>query len=232
MSIDGRRPVRPQRISPRLVVDDVHDQLLRLIIDGHIGAESPLSIDALARDFGVSSSPVREALTRLEATGLVQRLALRGYRVAPALDAEEMADLFDARILLEPTIAAAAAKRSDRAGLIRGLDENVADLERAPRGDRSGSLHAYYEADREFHRAIVAGTRNRFLVHAYDALGAHVQRFRLFSGGGVTDATETIAEHRAITRAIESGDSLASDAAMRQHLSNVKSRALSELGPS
>nr|WP_314840634.1 GntR family transcriptional regulator [uncultured Microbacterium sp.] len=232
MSIDGRRPVRPQRISPRLVVDDVHDQLLRLIIDGHIGAESPLSIDALARDFGVSSSPVREALTRLEATGLVQRLALRGYRVAPALDAEEMADLFDARILLEPTIAAAAAKRSDRAGLIRGLDENVADLERAPRGDRSGSLHAYYEADREFHRTIVAGTRNRFLVHAYDALGAHVQRFRLFSGGGVTDAAETIAEHRAITRAIESGDPLASDAAMLLHLTNVKSRALSELDPS
>src|SRR5690349_12487666 len=114
MPTEPRRPVRPERISPRLVVDDVHDQLLRLIIDGHLPADSPLSIDALAREFGVSSSPVREALTRLESTGLVQRLALRGYRVAAALTAEELADLIDARLLLEPAVAAAAAVRPVR----------------------------------------------------------------------------------------------------------------------
>lgn len=229
MSIDPHRPVRLERISPRLVVDDVHDQLLRLIIDGHMEAESPLSIDALAREFGVSSSPVREALTRLESTGLVQRLALRGYRVAPALDADELADLLAARLLLEPAVTAEAASSPDRAELVRQLERSVDALEIAPRGEQFASFRAYYEADREFHRAIVAGTGNRFLMHAYDALGSHVQRFRLFSGRGVTDAAETVAEHRAIAQAIADGDARASEDAMRRHLHGVRDRAIADL---
>ncbi|MDQ0728150.1 GntR family transcriptional regulator [Microbacterium sp. W4I20] len=232
MPIDPRRPVRPERISPRLVVDDVHDQLLRLIIDGHMEAESPLSIDALAREFGVSSSPVREALARLESTGLVQRLALRGYRVAPALDAEELADLLAARLLLEPAVAAEAALSVERDALARQLETSVDALEAAPQGEQFESFRAYYEADREFHRAIVAGTGNRFLVHAYDALGSHVQRFRLFSGRGVTDAAETVAEHRAIAQAIADGDAPAAEEAMRRHLEGVRSRAISEVSAS
>ncbi|WEK61037.1 MAG: GntR family transcriptional regulator [Candidatus Microbacterium colombiense] len=229
MPTESRRPARPERISPRLVVDDVHDQLLRLIIDGHLPADSPLSIDALAREFGVSSSPVREALTRLEGTGLVQRLALRGYRVAPALTAAELADLIDARLLLEPAVAATAARRAARDELIDELDASVIALETAPLGEEFDSFRAYYEADREFHRAIVAGTQNRFLLHAYDALGSHVQRFRLFSGRGVTDAADTVAEHRAIALAIASGDADAAEDAMHAHLSGVRERALAEL---
>lgn len=229
MPTEPRRPVRPERISPRLVVDDVHDQLLRLIIDGHLPADSPLSIDALAREFGVSSSPVREALTRLESTGLVQRLALRGYRVAPALTADELADLIDARLLLEPAVAAAAALRPARDGLVDKLEASVVALAAAPHGEEFDSFRAYYDADREFHRAIVAGTHNRFLVHAYDALGSHVQRFRLFSGRGVTDAETTVAEHRAIARAISAGDADAASQAMRTHLVGVRTRALAEI---
>lgn len=207
----------------------MHDQLLRLIIDGHMEPESPLSIDALAREFGVSSSPVREALARLESTGLVQRLALRGYRVAPALDASELGDLMDARLFLEPGAAAAAAGRDGRSALIRELDDTLGALAADPSGEGFDSFRDYYEADRAFHRAIVAGTRNRFLLHAYDALGGHVQRFRLFSGRGVTDADETVAEHRAIRAAIADGDADAAAAAMRAHLIGVRTRATTEI---
>lgn len=220
---------RPARVNPRLVVDDVHDQLLRLIIDGHMEPESPLSIDALARDFGVSSSPVREALARLESTGLIQRLALRGYRVAPALEAHELAELMDARLFLEPGAAAAAAQQDGREALLSELDATLHTLATRPTGEHFASFRDYYEADREFHRAIVAGTKNRFLLHAYDALGGHVQRFRLFSGRGVTDSEETVAEHNEIRRAIAEGDSQAADAAMRDHLTGVRMRALTEL---
>ena len=125
---------RPGIIRPRLVVDDVYDQLVVLIVDGHVQPEDALSIDALAREFGVSTSPVREALARLESTGLIRRVAMRGYRVAPALQASELRELMDARLLIEPGAAARAAAASPREGTVAALDDAVVDLAHAPRG--------------------------------------------------------------------------------------------------
>lgn len=220
---------RPGIIRPRLVVDDVYDQLVSLIVDGHVAPEDALSIDALAREFGVSTSPVREALARLESTGLIRRVAMRGYRVAPALEAAELRELMDARLLIEPGAAGRAASAPERDGTVAALDDAVADLAHAPRGSSYESFRDYYEADRRFHHAVVEGTGNRFLVQSYEALGGQYQRFRLFSGRGVTDADATIAEHRAIRDAISSGDPDAASQAMRSHLQGVATRSLSEL---
>ncbi|WP_314504579.1 GntR family transcriptional regulator [uncultured Microbacterium sp.] len=228
MTDSGRLP-RPGVIRPRLVVDDVYDQLVVLIVDGHVAPEEPLSIDALAREFGVSTSPVREALARLEATGLIRRMAMRGYRVAPALQASELRDLMEARLLIEPGAAARAASATPRAGTVAALDAAVEDLAKAPRGSSYESFREYYEADRRFHHAVVAGTGNRFIMQSYEALGGQFQRFRLFSGRGVTDADATIAEHAAVRDAIESGDARAAAAAMHAHLDGVTTRSLGEL---
>lgn len=216
-------------ITPRLVVDDVYDRLVELIVDGDVAPEAPMSIDALARDLGVSTSPVREALARLEATGLVRRVALRGYRVAAALAPDELQQLMDARLLLEPGAAAAAAALEPRTTLVDELDGAVRALRDAPKGAQFDRYRDYYEADRRFHRAVIAGTGNRFVVQAYDALGGQFQRFRLFSGRGVTDSDETIAEHTAVRDAVAAGDSVAAADAMRRHLVGVQSRAMAEL---
>ena len=220
---------RPGVIRPRLVVDDVYDQLVVLIVDRHVAPDEPLSIDALAREFGVSSSPVREALARLESTGLIRRMAMRGYRVAPALQAAELRDLMDARLLMEPGAASRAAAASPREATVAALDAAVRDLADAPRGSSYESFREYYEADRRFHHAVVVGTGNPFLVQSYEALGGQFQRFRLFSGRGVTDADATIAEHRAVRDAIAAGDAEAAAVAMHAHLDGVKTRSLSEL---
>ncbi|MDT0181792.1 GntR family transcriptional regulator [Microbacterium sp. ARD31] len=215
-------------ITPRLVVDDVYDALVSLIVDGHVPPEGALSIDALSRELGVSTSPVREALTRLEGTGLIRRMALRGWRVAPALTREELADLVDARLLIEPGAAALAAGRAD-ALLVRSLDESVSELGTAPKGARYESFRDYYEADRRFHRTIVAAGGNPFIEQAYEALGGQYQRFRLFTGTGVTDAAPTMAEHGAVRDAIAAGDADGAAEAMRAHLRGVRERALAEL---
>ena len=220
---------RPGLITPRLVADDVYTQLMSLIIDGHVGPEQPLSIDALAREFGVSSSPVREALARLESTGLVRRYALRGYRVAPELTAAELAELMDARIVLEPA-AAAAASRAPSPEFVAELRLAVDALSHAPRGGQFDDFRDYFEADRRFHRSIFENADNRFLELAYGALGGQVQRFRLFSGRGVTDAEQTIAEHTRVLEAIAAGDEVLAAEAMRDHLVGVRSRSLTDLG--
>jgi DNA-binding GntR family transcriptional regulator len=214
------------------VVDEVYDRLVELIVDGRIAADAPLGIDALSRELGVSTSPIREALARLESTGLVRRMALRGYRVAPELTPTELGQLLDARLLIEPAAASNAASRHPTSNLAADLDETIRVLRDAPRGPTFESFREYYEADRRFHRAIIAGTGNPFIAHAYDALGGQFQRFRLFSGRGVTDAEATIAEHSAVRDAIAGGDAVGAEAAMRRHLTGVRSRALGELAES
>lgn len=229
MTSESARSPRPGIIRPRLVVDDVYDQLVVLIVDGHVAPEEPLSIDALAREFGVSTSPLREALARLESTGLIRRAAMRGYRVAPALEAGELRELLDARLLIEPAAARSAAAAPSRAQTVTALDAAVDSLTTAPRGSSYESFREYYEADRRFHQAVVHGTGNRFVEQAYDALGGQFQRFRLFSGRGVTDAESTIAEHQAVRDAIDRGDVEGAYQAMTDHLEGVKRRSLREL---
>lgn len=218
---------RPGVITPRLIADDVYTQLMSLIMDGHVEPEQALSIDALAREFGVSSSPVREALARLESTGLVRRYALRGYFVAPEFTAAELGELMDARLVLEPP-AAAAASHDPSAHFVDELHAQVEALKNAPRGREFEDFRDYFEADRQFHRVIFAHAGNRFLDLAYGALGGQVQRFRLFSGRGVTDAEPTIAEHGRVLEAIASQNPDEAAAAMRDHLTGVRSRALSD----
>jgi DNA-binding GntR family transcriptional regulator len=211
-----------------LVVDHVYDRLVSLVMDGHVRPGDALSIDALAREFGVSTSPMREALARLEGTGLVRRYANRGYRVAPLMTADDLANLIEARLVLEPVAARMAAASGD-ARLVAALREAVEDLARAPRGEDFHTFRDYLEADQRFHQLIFEGIGNDFLAQAYAPLGGQLQRFRLFSGSGVTDAGRTIPEHGAVLDAIASGDAEAAAAAMVAHLEGVRSRALVEI---
>jgi len=222
------RAERPGAIEPRLVVDDVYSQLVTLIMDGHVLPGDALSIDALAREFEVSSSPLREALARLEATGLVRRYANRGYRVAPLLSPAELTDLIEARLILEP-VAARQAAGEPSADFLAALRDAVDDLAAAPRGEDFETFRDYLEADQRFHQLIFQNAGNDFLARAYGPLGGQMQRFRLFSGAGVTDAQDTIHEHAAVLRAIEAGDSEAAAAAMTAHLEGVRGRALHEI---
>jgi len=201
---------------------------MELIMDGHVEPGDALSIDALAREFEVSSSPIREALARLEHTGLVRRYALRGYRVAPPLRSDELSELIDAREVIEPAVVQAAClARTDE--LIEALRHTIAQMEQAPRGEDFASYRPYVEADQRFHRLIVEAANNRFLAGAYDTIGSHVQRFRLFAKSGVTDAEDAIAEHRAIADAIAAGNADAAVGAMLTHLEGIRTRVLAEL---
>lgn len=216
---------------PRLIVDDVYGRIMELVMDGEAKPGDSLSIDALAREFGVSSSPIREALARLEHTGLVRRYALRGYKVAPRLTPEELGELIDARMVIEPAVVRAACAHATPE-LEGALRQSIADMEAAPRGEDFASFRPYVEADQRFHRLIVDAAGNRFLASAYEDIGSHVQRFRLFAKSGVTDAEHAIAEHRAIAAAVAGGDADAAERAMQAHLEGIRERVLQELAAS
>lgn len=211
-------------LSRKSLSDSVYDALLAQVMGGDYPPETALNIDALARDYGVSHTPIREALARLESTGLVTRAALRGYRVSPFLSPEELDDLMDARGAIEPVNAFIATSRAAETDL-EELEQTVLEMQESPRGGTYEEMAPFWVADELFHRMISELTDNPFLISAYSTLGGHVQRFRLFAGVGITDADSAIHEHRVILDAMLSQNPERAQFLMLQHINQVKVRA-------
>ncbi|MFE4540555.1 GntR family transcriptional regulator [Streptomyces scopuliridis] len=226
----GRKPVVPRRA----LRDGVYDAILERLLDGSTPPGSSLGIDSLARELEVSPTPVREALVQLEHTGLISRVALKGYRVAPPLSPEQLAELFDMRTILEtaaveravsragglvPELRAAHARHVLRAHGVRTL--------RGADGRPAGfsDLREYYAADWEFHLTIIRASGNRFLLETAESLSVRVHRLRQAADHGTTDIERAVDEHAAILAAFESGDPERPLVAMREHLAAASRRA-------
>jgi DNA-binding GntR family transcriptional regulator len=209
------------------LVDQVYERLMELLLDGTLNSGDPISIDGTARHLGVSPTPVREALARLESTGNVVRVAMRGYRVPEMPDAKEIADIMDARLLIEPRLAELACTRIDP-DLLQALGDAIEEQESAPHTPDAAAIRKYHRADEQFHRLIAEHAGNGALLRAYDALGGHGQRFRMFIGVGVLDSACAIAEHREVLAALRRGYGPEVYRIMHAHINGVKERALAE----
>jgi DNA-binding GntR family transcriptional regulator len=209
------------------LVDQVYERLMELLLGGTLQSGDPVSIDGTARYLGVSPTPVREALARLESTGNVVRVAMRGYRVPEMPDAKEIADIMDARLLIEPKLAELACSQGVD-GWLDGLEEAIEEQERAPHTADGAAIREYHRPDERFHRLIAEHADNAALLRAYDALGGHGQRFRLFIGVGVQDYAHAISEHRELLAALRRGYGPEVYRLMHSHISGVKERALAE----
>ena len=211
-------------ISHVALADAVYDRIIQQIMDGTLRPGSPLRIAPMAATAGVSHTPVREALARLEGTGLVQRLSMRGFIVAPPMDGEALRQLTDVRILIEPRIAELACRNASPE-LVARLEESQRVARSTPGGQRYEDYRSYLDASTEFHSIIGDACGNPFLLQALSALPVHVQRFRLFGKEGVTDAEISIAEHQHVLDAIAAHDPEAAREAMRDHVEGVHARA-------
>lgn len=205
----------------------VYSELVQLILKGEFQPHQPLRIQSVAKQLGVSATPVREALVRASAVGLVLRETNKGFRVAPRPDAAQLDELFDARITIETRTAQLAAERVD-ALFIEGLEETFTRQLELGKEDTFDAFTGFLAADSEFHRLIAAQSQNRFLANSLSQLGSHEQRYRSFENGKVTDRSETLAEHRAIIEAMRNENPTSASAAMIVHLSNLRQRVHNE----
>jgi DNA-binding GntR family transcriptional regulator len=211
------------------LADKMYEVLLGQFTDGRWSAGEPVNIGALSRELDVSQTPLREALARLEHTGLVHREALKGYRVAPLLTELELIKLMDARIVLESALAYEAACRTTPEFLQEVLT-SVDDLARAATSPDTKVFSAYWMIDERFHLLIARQAANPFLEKAYRSLGGQVQRFRFFAELGSTRGAPGLAaeEHRAVHEALADGDAPEASARMRHHIENAKQRVLTD----
>ena len=199
-----------------------------MLTSGRLEPDAPLGIDRLAHDLGVSPTPVREALARLEHTGLVVRRANRGYRVAPPMSSEQVAELVDARVVLE--CAAVERAMKDLPSLVRDLrvalreheaERVVADVNL----DDISTVQDYFVKDWAFHQVILDHSRNHYISRAVNELGFSAHRMRQTLGEKATDAAVAVSEHRSVLRGIETGEVSEGLAAMREHLHQVAVRS-------
>ena len=194
------------------VADQVYEVLRERIASGEIERGSRLHQEDLAKEFGVSRTPVREALRRLAAEGLVDLFANRGARVATATD-EQLRSSYETRLVVEPGAARIAAERG-LDGPMELMRAAIADEERA---GRSPAKH--FKANRAFHLALVKATGNpqlvQFMEHVWiGRIGATLYEDRLDPTGLIADHDA----HRSIADAIESGDGERAEELTRGHL--------------
>ncbi|MFI1015038.1 GntR family transcriptional regulator [Streptomyces sp. NPDC020965] len=216
----ARRPSDRQPLA-----DQMYEVLLGQFMDGLWSPGKPLNIGALSRELNVSQTPLREALARLEHTGLVRREALKGYRVAPLFSETELIKLMDARLVLEPALTYEAGRRTTPE-FLQDVADSIEELRRCAAGDGPTSVRAYLSADERFHFLIAKQSANPFLESAYRSLSGHVQRFRLFTELGSSDAESPAHDHTAVHEALAAGDAEGAADRMRQHIENAKVRAL------
>lgn len=191
----------------------VYERIRQLILTNTIAPDVKLNIDGLARELGVSQTPVREALQRLEGDRLVVAKKTRGYWTTPLLDEDALDHLFEVRLLIEPWAAGAAAvDRASNPG--RWLLNEIERFEREHGEDPAGEPLVLH--DTAFHNAIFTAVGNPFLAEAFNRTHAHLHLFRLYSDD--MDFSVTIVEHRKIADAIARSDSAAATSAMREHI--------------
>jgi DNA-binding GntR family transcriptional regulator len=192
---------------------DAYTLILEAIENGAYRPGDRLVESELAERFGVSRTPVREALQRLETQSMLARDG-RSLIVA-SLDHNQLAELYVVRAELEGLAARLAARHAtpEEARVLRGMVEE----DRAHLGDPD----AMARANKRFHRQIHLASHNRYLVQQLDLVHRSMALLATTSLAAVGRSEAALAEHDAIVRAIEAGDGDAAQAALRAHISKA-----------
>jgi DNA-binding GntR family transcriptional regulator len=204
--------------------DLAYAQIRQKILEGELAPETSLDQEALAEWLGLSTTPVREALRRLESERLVVVRAHRDTVVAP-LSLETVEEVYAVRLSLDPLAAALAAARadgSDAERLAGLLPENPQILlpENPPTDD---AVNAVYR-NRHLHRAIYAASGNAVLVEMLDSLWDLSDRYRLVISKDYRALEVAGEEHAAIVTAVAGGEPDRASDLMREHLAGSLSR--------
>jgi DNA-binding GntR family transcriptional regulator len=202
---------------PRLTAGEVYDNLRGQILDNTIPPGTRVNIDAVSRRLGVSPTPVREALHRLQGDNLVVATSGRGYSTTPLLNLEELRDLFEFRLLVEPWAARSAA--ANRLGNPAHRLETELRTFKNQIGSKTDIRGALVAHDTKFHDFIISATGNMVVGNAFAQTHCHLHIFRLYPAdiGG----TITVDEHVKVWEAVRDCDPDRAEEAMHQHLTNA-----------
>lgn len=198
------------------------------ILSGRLPAGVRIAAEDVARQLEVSRTPVREALSRLAAEGLVELSPNRGARVA-SWTTEELREIFDLRLQLEPYAVSQAVPRLD-AGQLEQLDELAAMMQRTAAAGPDRDWDAIVEGNRRFHGLLIQVAGNPPVAAALTSV-THIavvrQNYRHYSPDALA---RSMSHHVEIIEAARAGDPDWAESVMRSHLFNARATMLREPG--
>jgi DNA-binding GntR family transcriptional regulator len=190
------------------------------VLTGSIDPSFRLTEELIATQLGVSKSPVREALNRLETEGFIRIEARRGASVRQ-FSGKEVSDLYDLRVVLElHSISAATITESV-------LAELAASIERTEEILKAGDRLAHIDEDLRFHRILAEATGNGELCSVFENVQQKTLlcRYRSYE----LSATTSPLAHQKIYKALKLGNLAEAQEAMREHILYVKDRLLADI---
>ena len=218
--------MKPKRAIVRSgLADQIYEALVDQILDMAYAPGERLVIDQIAREMGVSPTPVRDALTRMAGEGFIESTPFRGFTVLPVPSYEEIEQSFEARGVIETAAV--------RLGCVRGTARQRAELREIQariaaqyRGPRSKTYAPFGRLNQRFHLLLVATGGNKYLEEALRSLDHDALMARTMHGRGVPDLSEIVEEHEEILDALEAGDPDRAADAVRRHISDGARRVL------
>jgi DNA-binding GntR family transcriptional regulator len=212
---DGRGPASP---SPRKTrSEELRLQLADEIVNGSLPPGTPLDENSIARRFGVSRTPVREAIRLLSASGLVEVRPHRAALVAQPCE-DRLSGMFETMAELEALCAGFAAERMT-AGERRALEDIHESLRVLI---RTGDPQRYHEINEAFHTSVYTGSHNDFLIETTMTTRARVQPFRRAQFRNLGRLAQSHIEHERVVEAIMRGEKVNAANAMRAHIMRVR----------
>jgi len=206
----GPSTLAPIDTGERSLAELAYERILTAILDGDFAPGDRLIMDRLAAELGISRTPVRDALRRMEADGLVQP-ATKGF-VIRSLDAADVRAMYEVREPVEGWAARVAATRAADAG--SAMADALVGLENVPVDEPS----AAYRANRDFHRAIVLAAGNPVLVDCFDTIWGRGLALLSFAESARHGSTVDYEEHRVLHEAVMSGDPDRAEVEMLAHI--------------
>lgn len=202
---------------PYTLTARAYDSIKEYILEGQLDEEGRLTEESLAKQLGISKSPIREALNRLESEGFIRIAPRRGaYLRRPTL--EEIEELYDLREALEAHVTRTAHLTP---GLLAELDESIKRMRLLLKANDKAK---YIEEDVKFHALLANATRNRELCRVLQ----NVQNRIWLSRRKTYDLSSSLTPgfHQSIVNALRQNDREKAQTVMRQHIANVRERLI------
>ena len=197
--------------------DDAYEWLIAAITSFRIPTNSQISENKLAAELGVSRTPVREALKRLETEGIVKRGEAGRFTVA-MLTAKDVDEAIDLLILCDTYMFQRAAKNIDNAGaqVLKEAAQNMSKC--AEQGDRDG----WISHDKIFHETVMRAANNEMIAEVSRVTRRRIQRFWARSVSGARDLVTCSDEHTEIAQGIIGKDMPAIKKSVEGHLGHLR----------
>ncbi|WP_407519748.1 GntR family transcriptional regulator [Methylobacterium oryzisoli] len=191
----------------------LRDQLEQDIVTGHFRPGDRLDEQSLAARFGVSRTPIREALMQLASTGMVELQPRRGAFVA-CLTLKAVVERFETMAALEGMCGALAARRITEEQRTRLVEAHEACVE----ATRNGCADTYYYANERFHGTVYEACHNLYLAEQARQLHTLLKPYRRLQLRARHRVSQSLAEHAQIVEAITAGDSAQAEHHLREHI--------------